>query len=225
MKRVGIALLLLSTITVAAEDPVTLHRLYKPDQKDSYQMTMSEHLESVDADVEASWTESVTKADDVGNADVTIAYTTFHITANGTDVPAPAPSSLTMHFVAGGKPTTSISDETSVSHLLPDLFAAYAFDQPLEVGKELTVDAKNGSDPVKGTLTLASAEDNLATVRLKLAFSVAGEAEPLHLSGTAIFDIKTSKLQSIEGTFSSLPPKLAGHYNVQSADFKVKRLP
>ena len=210
----------------SSREGLTLHRTFKPAEADSYQMSMTEHLESADAEVESTWTETVSAVDKDGGADVKEVNSSFHITANGMDIPAPPPNSKSFHFLGDGVFEGPVTDETSVSHVLPDLFAAYAMDKPLVIGLEVNVDGKNGPNlKATGTVKLLEVKDGMAKVMLKLLFAAPNEPKSLRADATAIFQVGSARLESIEGTISDLPAKMAGRYNVQSADFKVKRLP
>lgn len=216
------SLVLLASIAVARTSILTLHRTFKADQKDAFQMLMAEHLDNFDADVESTWTETVTSVTAAGGADAKLESTSFRVSANGTDIPqAQGPATRTIHFGPGGRLEGSAVDEDSVSRLLPDLFASYAMDRPLDTSKEVKIDDKS----VTGTVALVDVADGVAKVKLKLQFSTAGEQKPMRVEATASFDVADSKLESIEGTIRDLPSRMTSRYAIDSANFKVKRLP
>jgi hypothetical protein len=229
VKRLGIFVFLIALFATAGavSSPMALHRLFKSNQKDSFQMLMSEHLDSLDADVESSWNETVTSLTDSGGADVKLESTSFRISANGQDIPeAQGPATRTLHFGSGGKLDGSAIDEDSVSRLIPDLFASYVMDLPLEVSKEVKIDVKAGpNQTVTGSVTLVDVADGVAKVKMKLLFLTTGQKAPMRVDASASFAVATSRLESIEGTIKDLPARMTSRYNIQSADFKVKRLP
>jgi hypothetical protein len=99
-------------------------------------------------------------------------------------------------------------------------------DLPLEVSKEVKIDAKGGQNQtVTGSATLVDITEGVAKVKIKLLFSTTGEKLPMRVDGYASFTVANSRLESIEGTIKDLPSRMTSRYNIQSADFKVKRLP
>ncbi len=227
VKRFGsfASLIVLFATASALSEPVTLHRTFKEGQKDAFQMLMAEHLDNFDADVESSWTETVSHVAPDGSADVKLESTSFRISANGTDIPeALGPAPQTLHFGPGGNLNGSPVEDSSVSRLIPDLFASYAYNK-LDPSHELKLDEKASNQSLSGTVSLTEVHDGIAKVKLKLQYSWAGEQMPMHVEATASFSVADSKLQSIEGTIRDLPKRMTSRYNVASADFKVKRLP
>jgi hypothetical protein len=211
--------------TLTQLNMVTIQPTYKVGDKASYQMSMTEHLDSADADVEAAWTETVTKAEADGSVELNAAYSNFHISANGMDIPAPEPEARTFHFSEGKGVSykEDLAADSSVSHMLPELFGMLISGIPLQSGADTQITIANSGN-YAGTARLEEVKDGIAKVSLKLTVKEPGVARPMHVDGTETFTIADGKLESFKGTFLDLPPNMTSRYNVQSAEFKLKRL-
>ena len=219
-------LIALSLAALAQSNTVTLKPEFKVGDKVTYQMSMTEHLDSADADVEATWTETVKGTGANGVVEINAAYTDFHISANGMDIPAPPPESRTIDVPAGPAwmYSTNPDDESSVSHVLPDLFCLYATGMQLKLGLEATTGGFGIANASESRLE--EIKNGIAKVTIKVVVGMPPDqvAKPMHVNGIATFTIADGKLQTFNGTILDLPPSMTKRYNVQSADFKLKRI-
>ncbi|HEY3782202.1 MAG TPA: hypothetical protein VGL56_14055 [Fimbriimonadaceae bacterium] len=221
--------LVVSLTLSSPQQSVTLRRDLKEGDKASYKMDMVEHLESADANVTSAWTEIVKK--DQGQLQLVVDNTDYAIEAGGMQVPAPPPGEMTLSIAPGGLVGEFVANQTSISKVLPDLFMLTVPEGKLQVGQSDTFTYKSslqtsngtiGSD-MKGTRTLISVDNGVAKISIELSDKTIDGDKALKLKTTAYVRVSDSKLDHMDGTFSDLPTKLAGRYNVGSADFKVKR--
>ena len=210
---------------------VTLHLDLRDGEKSSYKMDMVEHLESGDANVTSAWTETAKK--DEGAYLLVVDNTDYSIEAGGMQVPAPPPGEMTLYATPNGLVGEFVASQTSISKVLPDLFLRTMGSRPLPVGQAVTFNYKgslpnsNGhvSSDMDGKTTLISLEGGVAKISIELTDKINEGDKPLKLKATAYVNVSGSKLEHMEGTFSDLPAKIAGRYNVVSADFKLKSVP
>jgi hypothetical protein len=203
------------------------HHKYKEGDKSTYTMHMVEHLEQADADVNATWTETVKTVGADGGANVEMVYNDFKITAGGMDVPAPPPEPRTMHFTPRGlEHLDEIAELTSVSRLNPTVFSVFTYMtklDPSSIGSVEETKDEYGEVKETGKAKLIAIKDGFAQIDLSFSLEAKDWDTPLKGDFSFYVNVATDELDHMSGKLTSLPSKLAGRYQVQGADFTIKR--
>ena len=221
MKRCLSLILLVAAASLAsAQNSITLHRNYKVGDADSYKMTM--HIEGgQSADISSTYTETVKKVYDNGDADIELKYESMTYSMNGTTFPAPkqALKTITMRYNSMGMPA-----ETGNNRMGGDIsaYAAMIPKGPIAVGDTFPVDEtdKQGTHTT-GTVKLSSIDAGIATVDVDVAILRKGDTTPMHVKATTKFDAADSKLESTEGDAADIP---MGPNRSASMHFTVERV-
>lgn len=224
-----LALLLTCALaTTLHEESITLHHVFTEGQRINYTLHMLEHTENAEANVDAAYTEVVRQAAPDGSATLAANYTDYKVTANGMDIPAPAPAPNDVHVDAHGlQPLKELAAIGTVSHLMPDLLAGVAYNTLLKKGKDTSLSIIDPADPknlVSGTLKYDKLEGDLITVECKFAIQSSSLDSPIVAEMTVVANATNGDLDHADGVLKALPSQLAGRYQVQTASFSVKRV-
>ena len=192
-------------------------QLAQPPTK-SFSIHIIEHLESTDADVDAKYSETVKTTNPTV---LTLSYSDYKITAEGQDIPAPAPEARELHLDKDGRWVISeLNGWTSISRLTPELIASWLRGVPIEKGKDANFEFGDPSDPKAKVTGTAHMEGDLLSCELS-AITAKFDA-PLKIQMK--MHMSDGEMDHAEGDVTSMPPQIAGRYNVQSAHFELKRV-
>jgi len=190
----------------------------------SFTLHIVEHLDSVDADVDAKYAETLKSSNPTV---LVLSYSDFKVVAGGQDIPAPAPSTRELHLDDQGRwKPSELSEWTSISRLTPDLFASWIRGVPLNKDSDAAITVSDSADPkakVSGTARLRDSANGFDVIECKFSATTGAFDSPLQITMKMFVDPKSGEMDHAEGDVTSMPPQVAGRYNVQSAHFELKR--
>lgn len=175
----------MASLAIHGQDKVLLRPDVGLDRKVAYTLHIVEHLDSTDADVNAAYSEGPAKDSLTPWLPVEIAYSAYSITAGGQDIPAPMPSTHTIHFDRRGNwEFMEIEELTSVSRFTPDLLVSLLYGDTIKIGQQHTSNGKDYRDPKSSftiTANLDQIKDDVATITCKFSIITSKFDSPLNV--------------------------------------------
>ncbi|MHB8635975.1 MAG: hypothetical protein ACYC96_05830 [Fimbriimonadaceae bacterium] len=205
LKRIIAVGIAIAVVGSAVAQKVTFSRTYTLGDKDVYAMTM-EMNGRVAMTMSMTSTQEVTKVYDDGSADVKVTTSDMKMNMGGREITIPArgqAQAVTMHLSKTGA-ATDIKGNTNGTTSMQMIYGGMtAFKDGIEVGQTVPFDASDKKHPSihsKGTFTLVSVSDGVATIHIVADVTDATGKAGGHTDGTYLIVTATSKLSKADMT-------------------------
>ncbi len=221
--RAIFALVLAAASAFAGQQTFSFERAYKVGEKDSFDFKISFETGIGTYEFQTVMTQTTEKVYENGDADVKTVSSKSKTFLNGQDMKEEVAEQTDVALLDKfGVRKPKEGEKSSFAGFTALTSASY--DKPLQIGKEVTTERTDPSNPqIKTTMSmvLESIEKNTAKVVTKMVIVRDPKAPPIKVNLVSLMDTKTSKVNRIDGTASGI--QLGEGIEAKSAEFSMVR--
>lgn len=221
MRSLGLVLIAVAATAFAMQDEFLMTRKYKEGETDKYKLAVTATMAIGQADINMLMNQTTKKVYENGDADIETQIAEMRMSFGGNELPMPNDQmpSMTQKFDKFGRPVGQPQTQGGgagagmMSQMSFMKYVGFTGDQPMKVGQEVKIDAKDEKDGshTTGTILLEKIENGMAFINATLSVKNKQTGDtPMKVAMKSQVKVENGKLAKVEGDITNLPPNEQG---------------